>query len=73
MNVQIEYEEYECGLPCIPNGCPGHETDVPCGLIIEGFFFDVSNELYPPIKDETVERLKAVVNEACKLLRGSDE
>lgn len=37
METHITYYEYECGQPCTPNGCCGHETDIPVAIEINGF------------------------------------
>lgn len=38
MELEIEYLESECGgLGCTPNGCPGHRTDIPVAIILNGF------------------------------------
>lgn len=39
MEANVTYYEYECGRPCTPNGCPGHTTDIPVAIEINGFTF----------------------------------
>ncbi len=39
MEANVTYYEYECGRPCTPNGCCGHETDIPVAIEINGFTF----------------------------------
>lgn len=39
--IEIEYHEYDCGIPCTTDGCIGHETDIPESLVIEGFVFQI--------------------------------
>jgi hypothetical protein len=39
----IEYFDYECASPfgCTPNGCPGHESDIPVAIYLFGVRFVV--------------------------------
>jgi len=61
----VEYYEYDCWTTCTPNGCPGHETDIPVGLDIGGVSFYVSGYQigdYPvSYAQEEIERVKQAV------------
>jgi hypothetical protein len=39
MKASLVYGEYDCGRPCTPNGCPGHESTIPEGIEINGWTF----------------------------------
>lgn len=39
MEASLVYGEYDCGHPCTPNGCPGHESTIPEGIEINGWTF----------------------------------
>lgn len=34
--VEMEYYEYDCGHPCTEDGCPGHITDMPVSITVDG-------------------------------------
>jgi hypothetical protein len=38
---EVIYPEYDCGRPCTPNGCPGHEGTQPVGFYLDGVSFYV--------------------------------
>lgn len=37
MEVDIENYEEECGWPCGPDGCRGHDSGIPQSIHINGF------------------------------------
>lgn len=41
MHVEVEYYEYDCGRPCTPSGCPGHPTDIPVAVDVNGFTLEL--------------------------------
>jgi hypothetical protein len=66
MNFDVEYYEYDCGWPCTVNGCPGHITDIPVSIIIDGIRFEVEGAEggdFPGSDIEKVKQVKAVVSE----------
>jgi hypothetical protein len=59
----IEYYEYECGMPCTVNGCCGHTTDLPVGILVDNVMFFVEGFEggdFPQTKAEA-EEVKSVV------------
>jgi hypothetical protein len=63
----IDYYEYDCGSPCTTNGCPGHGTDIPIGLLIAGVWF-WADEGFLADKEQ-IERVRKAVEELDKLGR----
>lgn len=42
----VEYFEYECGMfGCTPDGCPGHKTDIPIAIEVDGVRFEVEGSM----------------------------
>lgn len=39
MKASLVYGEYDCGNPCTPNGCPGHESTIPEGFTVNHWVF----------------------------------
>jgi hypothetical protein len=38
MTLKVEYHERYCGgMGCTPDGCPGHDTDTPAAIVLNGF------------------------------------
>jgi len=65
MKVDVDYWEYDCGYPCTPNGCPGHITDIPVSIIIDGVTFYVEGYEggdFPPRDPEKIEKIIKVVD-----------
>lgn len=40
--VDVDFHEYECGMACTPNGCLGHDTDIPIAFSFRGVWFEVA-------------------------------
>lgn len=70
MKAEVIHEEFDCGTPCTPNGCVGHEGRI-VGLEVEGWGFyeeDYVNGDTPQHPDEVA----ATAKEAVRLIKGSD-
>lgn len=71
MDICIEYYDYDCGCACTPEGCTGHITDIPIGIIVDGVTFYVegyeTGDL--PVTDpDHVDKIKAVVKKLSDIL-----
>jgi len=58
----LEYYEYECGSYCAGSeerGCPGHMTDIPISIEINGVEFRVGDD-FPSSKEETQHVVKVI-------------
>ena len=64
--VLDNYEDYDCGSPCTPNGCPGHEGR-PVGLVIDGRLLADDDHVRGDDLHEP-ERLEAVLRQAADIL-----
>jgi len=67
----IEYYEYDCPEYCTPDGCKGHTTDIPVGIMINGIMFYVegyeSGDYPNRGDDEKIKKVQAVIEELKKL------
>ena len=67
MKADCICEEVDCGSPCTPDGCPGHEGRV-VGVSLDGFgFFDEDfvngdDPNHPDEVTKVVERAVAILN-----------
>jgi len=82
MNVEVNNYEEECGKPCTPNGCCGHDTRIPESITIDGFTLTLEGFINGdwPFLDEDgaeipgeVERWKSTVQRIVNNLRGGVE
>jgi hypothetical protein len=39
--IKVGYHEADCGSNCTPDGCPGHDTDIPVSFCFKGVWFEV--------------------------------
>lgn len=78
--IEVEYHETDCGSNCTPDGCPGHDTDIPVSFCFKGVWFEVAGYRmgeFPwddphGVKDR--EAYKAVFDEMiARLADGSEE
>lgn len=37
MEFDVDNYEEECGIPCTPDGCQGHDTGIPERITVNGF------------------------------------
>lgn len=44
----LNYLETECGYPCTPDGCKGHDTDIPDQLIIGNTVLNFQTDYLDP-------------------------
>jgi hypothetical protein len=74
LSVEVFYHEYDCWTPCTQNGCPGHLTDIPIGIDIEGVSFYVDGYQlgdYPmSLHQEKIAKVKQVVTLILETLAG---
>lgn len=70
MKISIEYFETDCGSPCTPNGCMGHDTDIPVSITIDGISFDIENSIGGDFPNESsdIDKVKEVVNKLHQLI-----
>ena len=53
------HETYHVGMGCSPIGCPGHNTDMPVAIEINGVEFRHANE-YDEFSDEEKKKLEEI-------------
>ena len=67
----VECYEYDCGVPCKPYGCPGHETAIPLAFTVSNVTFHVDGAQSGDFPDDdlTIQRVCAVVDAIQKLIQ----
>lgn len=71
MEFDIEYFEYDCAGYCTTNGCGGHMTDIPIGIIIDGVTFFVEGYeggSFPGNDIEEIDKVISVVNQLKEII-----
>ena len=64
MEIYVDYYEYDCGQPCTPDGCKGHDTDIPIGITIDGIYLHIWD--YPEVNK--VDAVKNLIGELCSII-----
>lgn len=59
LKLGINYSEYECGHPCTPDGCRGHQSSIPDTITINGF--DLHLDGFDPETDDFPFRSESAV------------
>jgi len=62
----LEYDEYECGLPCTPDGCEGHTNKHASGITVHGVTLWVEGSQegdYPSKNQEYNDRVEKVLED----------
>lgn len=67
-NFDVDYYDHDCGSPCTPNGCFGHETDIPLSFTVGGVTFHVDGAERGDFPDE-----KENVELVCKVVKALGE
>ena len=62
MEIDIEYDEYECGRPCTQDGCVGHSDGIPVALIINNVTFNLDTD------EKDSKKIVAAVDELFKAI-----
>lgn len=72
----VEYYEYECSNYCTPDGCIGHDTDLPIGVELDGIMLYLEGYEagdYPyPLKEDNL-HVKKVIDKLVKLWNNQDK
>lgn len=72
LSVEVENYESDCGLPCTPDGCFGHDSGIPERIIVNDFALtlgDFARGDWPFLDEEgaeipgEVQRWRDTVNE----------
>ena len=56
--IQVENGEMECGIPCTPSGCPGHDNGIPYLMYLDGVALTFDTDT--PDKEEVQSRLRLI-------------